>query len=394
MKVIDNSHYSLRFSVYFGAVFLPFGIYIPYFGVWLKDLGMSAQDISLVLAVPLITRVIFTPIMSALADKFGDRRLTLRIYCSLYALTFGLVLLSDHLVWILATLILSNIFMAAIVPLSDSLAMAGVRRFNLDYGGMRLWGSAAFIIANLGGGAIIEHWTASSIIWILVIANLIQALLSLFLPRDPRIDDGAKLTKGARMDWQQLKQFVQPGFWVVLSAIALLQSSHGLLYTFGTIYWQELGISSQMIGILWASSVLVEIALFRFASKVRLLRSWKVLILLSALGSILRWALMPLDLPDLGFLVLQMAHCFSFAASHLGIVYFVAEMVDDELSGTAQGLQTTLVGLGMAISTYISGDLYANYGGNAFLAMAALGIIALILIASLRFFPLERIVAE
>lgn len=394
MKVIDNSHYSPRLSVFFGAVFLPFGIYIPYFSVWLKDLGMSAQDISLVLAVPLLTRVVFTPIMAALADKFGDRRLTLRIYCTLYAASFGLILLSDNLIWIVAMLILSNIFMAAIVPLSDSLAMAGVRRFDLDYGRMRLWGSAAFILANLGGGAIIGLWSASSIIWIMVAANSLQAFMSLILPRDPRLDDGRKLTKGTRMDWQQLSQFAQSGFWVVLLAVALLQSSHGLLYTFGTIYWQELGVESQMIGILWATSVLAEIALFHYASKIRTLGSWRTLILLSALGATLRWVLMPLDLSDMGFLALQLVHCLSFAAAHLGIVYFVGDMVDDRLSGTAQGLQTTLVGLGMAISTYFSGSLYDNLGGNAFLVMAVLSILALILILILPLLRLERIVAD
>ncbi len=257
-KLTDQSKYSVQISIFFGAIFLPFGIYIPYFAVWMKALGLSAQDISLVLTVPLITRVVFTPIMAALADKFGDRRLTLRVYGTLYALTFALILVNDSLVWLLFVMILSNLFMCAIVPVSDSLAMAGVRRFNLDYGRMRLWGSAAFIAGNLLGGMAIDLWSASHIIWIMVAANCLQIGFAWLLPKDPRLEDGKTLTKGTRMNWQQLRQFAQTSFWIILLSVSLLQASHSLLYSFGTIYWQEIGISSNMIGILWAASVLAE----------------------------------------------------------------------------------------------------------------------------------------
>ena len=394
MKVITNSPYSIRMSVFFAAIFLPFGIYVPFFGPWLKELGMSAEEIAILLAIPMITRVVATPFMAAFADKIGDRRLTLCIYAFLFALSFALILIDDSLVWIAAILLLANIFNSAIIPISDSLAMAGVRRFNLDYGAMRLWGSAAFIGGNILGGWVIDHWTTKHIIWVLVITNCVHALLAFFLPQDPRLEDGKHLTKGTRMDWQQLRQFAQTGFWVVLAAAALLQASHSLIYSFGSIYWEEMGISSKMIGFLWAISVMAEIALFTFSPRLTARLGWKGFLVIGGIGASIRWALMTFSLPEYGYMVLQLLHCFSFAASHLGIIYFISEWVDDELSGTAQGLYTMLSGLAMGILTYFTGFAYSHWVGDAFWLMVIISIIALVLMALLPLFKLNKVTVE
>ncbi|WP_394699128.1 MFS transporter [uncultured Cohaesibacter sp.] len=42
--------------MFFAAFFFPLGIYLPFFGVWLEDLGMSAQEIGFILTIPMITR--------------------------------------------------------------------------------------------------------------------------------------------------------------------------------------------------------------------------------------------------------------------------------------------------------------------------------------------------
>ena len=388
------SDYAPRMALFFAAIFLPVGIYIPYFSVWLKELGMSAEEIALVLTIPLITRVIFTPIMATLADKVGDRRLALRLYASLYALTFALILINTSLYWIITTLILSNIFFSAIIPVSDSLAMAGTRRFGVDYGRMRLWGSALFILGNILGGQMLQMIGASHLIWLIVAANCVQILLALALPSDPRLADGKKYSSSSRISWAQLRQFGQLGFWIIICAAALIQSTHSLLYGFASIFWRELDFSASVIGLFWAVSVVAEIVLFTFSRRISAHLSWKKLLALSATGAMLRWILFPLEFPEWGYLVLQILHALSFGASHLGMVFFIAEVVDDELSGTAQGLYTMLSGLMMALATYASGLLYAQLGGGAFYSMAAIALLSAILLLSARLFPFGRISAE
>ena len=62
----------------------------------------------------------------------------------------------------------SHIAQSAIIPVSDSLALAGTRRFGLDYGRMRSSGTYAFMLANLAGGLFMQTFGNNKLIWLLV----------------------------------------------------------------------------------------------------------------------------------------------------------------------------------------------------------------------------------
>ena len=386
--------YAPRISLFFAGYFFPFGIYIPFFGVWLKSIGMTSEEIGLVLTIPLVIRVFFTPVMSALADKVGDRRLTLRIYCLFYAAGFALITLNDSLLWIGLIMALSHIAQSAIVPVADSLAMAGTRRYDLDYGKMRSWGSMAFVVANLVGGLILNEFGASRIIWLLVFGNLLHVLFSLSLPVDPRLIDNKRLAKGTQLNRHQLKQFAQGGFLLILVAAGLLQASHGMLYAFATIYWQKIGIAANMTGIFWSVSVLAEVVVFIYSKRILKRVGWRILLLLGGLSGILRWCLFPLALPEIGYILLQLLHAGSFGCTHLGTMFFISENVDDDLSGTAQGLFTTASGLLLAGVTYLSGLLYARWEGMSFLTMSVTSTAALLLILISTQVPMKQVKAN
>src|SRR6516165_6061321 len=68
---------SVRLSSYFGAVFLAYGVVVPYFPVWLHDRGLSPVEISTVTAAPLFVRVLFTPSVLLLADRLENYRAVL-----------------------------------------------------------------------------------------------------------------------------------------------------------------------------------------------------------------------------------------------------------------------------------------------------------------------------
>lgn len=391
MPALAPSGFSQRISLFFAAYFFPYGIYIPFFGVWLKSLGMSSEEIGLVLTIPLIIRVIFTPFTTSLADHLGDRRLTLRIYCVVFVATFGLIIIYDNLIYLCFVMAISHIAQTALLPIADLLAMAGTRRYNLDYGRMRSWGSIAYIAANLVGGYSLDYLGAHRIIWFMVAGNILLILFSITLPIDPRKLDNRTLTKGTRLNWSQIRQFGQPGFWVVLIAAGLLQASHGMLYGFATIHWQAIGIASNMTGIFWSVSVAAEVLVFVFSRRLFPKSGWKTLLVIGALSGVLRWSLFPLPLPESGMLLLQILHAGSFGCTHLGTMFFIAHAVDDELSGTAQGLFTMISGLLLAISTFLSGILYARWEGDAFFAMGVISLVALLMVGLARFFPLCRI---
>src|SRR5687768_563022 len=66
---------ALFYFLYFAA----FGIYIPYWTLYLKDLNLSAVQIATIYAIPSIARIFLPPVYGYFADRFQERKTILRI---------------------------------------------------------------------------------------------------------------------------------------------------------------------------------------------------------------------------------------------------------------------------------------------------------------------------
>jgi MFS transporter, PPP family, 3-phenylpropionic acid transporter len=73
------------------------------------------------------------------------------------------------------------------VPLTDGYALLGVARYGLDYGPLRLWGSAAFIAGALACGLLVDWIAARHLIGVIAGVAGLGAIASLGLrPLDRR----------------------------------------------------------------------------------------------------------------------------------------------------------------------------------------------------------------
>ena len=127
---------------------------------------MSAREIAIITAAPLVVRVVVTPALAFAADRFGDHRRFL-IGLAWAALAVLLVLAQFSTFWpLLFGTVLFSLAMSTIMPLTETLAMTGVKAAGLDYGRMRLWGSLSFIVASICGGWLLEPLGAGAAIWL------------------------------------------------------------------------------------------------------------------------------------------------------------------------------------------------------------------------------------
>ena len=160
-------------------------------------------------------------------------------------------------------------------------------------------------------------------------------------------------------------------------AAGLGQASHGFLYAFGSVYFEDLGYSKFVIGLLWASSVMAEVLMFAFSNRFyRSFGSVRLIMLGTALAT-LRWVVTALA-PPLGILFLvQTLHAGSFGLTHLGTMHYIRERVPANMRNSAQGLYAVLSsGVLMSGTMWASGALYAGLGGAAFLVMAVISALA------------------
>ena len=350
-------------ACFFAAAFFANGIVLPYFPVILADRGLTGEEIAFVLAMPYLGRLVSMPIITGLADRVSDRRWVVAgVAASMLAtgLAFGPLSETWAIMAVGSVLLVLNF---SIGPLADAIAVSMQRRGQGDYGRMRLWGSATFIIGNLAGGYVLGHFGVPSL-YILVLLGVAMSLCATVL-----IPPAGPLPPAAHVS--QLLVLRKPAFLGVLAASALIQASHAALYGFATLTWQSRGFDEVVIGALWAIGVIAEIILFAYAWRLPARIAPITLIMAGAVIGVLRWALFAVDTGLAATAILQVLHAGSFALGHLGIMRFISRTVPEQRAASAQGTYVIMVGIGMAAATAIAGRLWIEVGDDAFLAMSA-----------------------
>lgn len=371
--------YGQRIALYFAAMFIIYGVLIPFLPVWLDGRGLNANEVAIVTAVPFILRLAVTPVVAIFADRLGAHRLFV-IASAWAALAASLALGGMKGFWpILLIAAPLSLAAATMMPLVEAIAVKGVRLYALDYGRMRLWGSLSFVVVGLIVGALIDRSGSEAALWVMIAGAVLTVAAAHALPSAPAAaEDDAPPTPPRSVTREVIRLMRLPVFLAFLIAASAVQSSHAMFYTFGALHLRDQGVSGAWIGALWAIGVLAEVALFAVAgSRFRHLKP-DTLLAIGAAAAILRWAVMTLD-PPLELLVpLQLLHALTYGATHLGAILFVARAVPDDVSGTVQALYATFAsGVAMGIATWASGPLFNAYKGGAYASMAGLAVLSL-----------------
>jgi MFS transporter, PPP family, 3-phenylpropionic acid transporter len=375
--IAAKDRFALRLSSFYAAFFVYGGMSLPFLPVWLRAKGLDARQIGVMLAVPLIVRLVVVPVSTRLADRFAILRGALVATATASIAGFALVGVSDGFLPILAAMALASAVSTPVLPLADAYALRGLAERRRSYGPVRLWGSVSFIVANLAGGLVLDLAGAGNLIWALVAAQALAALAALWLrPLGPERALLAASGVPVRSLWRM------PVFLGVVAAASLIQASHAVMYGFATLQWTARGLDGPAIGILWALGVVAEICLFAVSARIVPAVGAIEMIALGALGAMIRWGAMAFDLPTAALPALQCLHALSFGATHLGTMQVLARCVPRGQGATAQGDFAAVQGVTFAAAMGLSGALVEAYGTSAYAAMALMsaagGVIAVI----------------
>ncbi len=375
--------------MFYAALFLIYGINLPYLPVWLHWRQLSASEIAAITAAPYLLRLMVTPAAALLADRSANHRLVI-IVLAWTGLAAALMLGTVSGFWpILCVSVAFALAVTSIMPLTETIAVRGVRVAGLDYGRMRLWGSLSFILAGICGGAVVDSAGAGSVLWLLIVGAVCTVAAAHALPHAVKLDSGvnpanAKHHHASRPFDAAAKITRSPIFLMFLAGAGLVQGSHALFYTFGTLHWQSQGLSAAWIGALWAVGILVEVAVFAFSGVLVAYAGPVPLVIAAAAAAVLRWSVMAFDPPSWALVMLQALHGLSFGAAHLGAIHFIARAVPEGAAGTAQALYaTSTAGIFMGLAMLASGRFYADLSGLAYISMAgfaAAGLMALVIV--------------
>ena len=354
-------------SLFLAAFCVSIGIQLPFFPLWLEAKGLDAGMIGVVLAAPMLIRLVSIPVLTRLADRHQAVRGTIILACAAAAVGTGALGFTEGAIAILVVFTLGSIPFTPVMPLTEAYAMRGLAQFGRAYGPVRIWGSAAFIAGSLGAGWIIDSMAPGNLIWLIAVAMLATAVAAAGLVPLPAHTPGIGVAEPSYQGFLRT-----PGFVMIAAAAGLIQASHAVYYNFSALDWKAAGFDGATVGALWAIGVIAEIALFACSTR---LPSWlgpAALIVAGGLGATLRWSVMAFDPPAIALPFLQCLHAFSFAATHLGAVGFIFRAAPAGRAATAQGSLAVVLGGTMAVSMIASGWLYENFGGQAYAWMALL----------------------
>ncbi|GAA0633859.1 MFS transporter [Brevundimonas lenta] len=373
---------ALQYILLFGAS----GVSLPFAGLWFRAQGLSGAQIGVLLAAPMLGRIVTGPLLAVWADGFRTRRAPIALLGLVMAFGYGGAGLTDLFAVQAVCWFVGATAAAALIPLTDVMTMRLAARDGFTFALPRGFGSAAFVAVNVGMGA----WLLTApidviVVWLTVMGALIGVVAALALPREP-VGDGAPLRKRDRFRGLG-RLVVDPVFMTAIFAVGAVQAAHAFQYGFSAILWKTQGISEAVTGQLWAFGVVVEIGLMWLFEPWRRrvgIGPWSMLVV-GSIAAVIRWTAMAFAPPLWLLWPLQALHALTFAATFLAGVQIVEKLAPRDSQTAAQTLSSVLsAGALIGLATAASGPLYDRFGAGGYAAMAVMSAVGLLAALPLR----------
>jgi len=362
------NRFATRLALFYGALFGLVGTHLPFFPVWLKAIGVDASWIGIITAVPSVTRFTVLPFITGLAERRRALRGAMIATAFASALGFAIIGSLHQPLAILLVYAVTACLWTPMTPLTDAYALKGVSRYGLNYGPLRLWGSAAFVVGALACGLLVDIIAAKHLIWIIAAVAGLGALVSLGLQPLEVANTVPVATTGATVLLRDR------GFLAIIVAAALIQGSHAAYYTFASIAWQNAGLGGLTIAGLWALGVIAEIALFALSPRFTL--SPANLVILAAVSAVARWLITAQEPPLPVLAAVQLAHGLTFGLTQIGTMGLMVQHVPGHVMARGQGYLTACTGIVTSIASVLCGAIYARHGQGVYYLMAAMALVS------------------
>jgi PPP family 3-phenylpropionic acid transporter len=356
-----------RLSVFYFFYFASLGVLVPFWALYLKDLGYSPLDIGGLMAVLMATKVIAPNIWGWIADQTGKGMFIVRLASLLSIATFlGVFWVRGF--WPLAlTIMLFSFFWNASLPQIEAITFSHLKERIQRYSSIRLWGSVGFVIAVAMVGQAVEWWGTALVPWLILALYVAIWFSSLSVPEA----DSVPRQLCASSLFAVLRHPEVLAFFV---ACFMMQASHGVYYSFYSIYLEQNDYSKTLIGALWAIGVVAEVLVFIVMHRIMARFGARRVLIVSLLLAVLRWQLTGLFPDQIAIMLLaQMLHAGTFGAFHASAIHLVHHYFPGGFRCRGQALYSSLsFGAGGALGSMLSGYLWEDMGAGLTFSIASL----------------------
>jgi PPP family 3-phenylpropionic acid transporter len=357
----------LRLAAFYFFYFATLGAFLPYWSLYLADIGFSAEAIGELSALLIVTKIISPSLIGWLADSTGQRLRVIRASTLLSSALFAGFLVYFDYAWYAAITLGFSFFWNGTLPQFEAATLHHLKKQPQRYSHIRLWGSVGFIAAVIGIGSLLDVLALRYLPVLMLSLLVANALVALMTPDAHAHHHSAKTNGLAAL----LTRREVLAFFV---AYLLLQVSHGPYYVFYTVYLHQHGYSTSTAGLLWSLGVAAEIVLFMAVGWLLRRLGLRALLLASLGLSFIRWLLIAYS-PEQGAVMVlaQLLHAASFGLAHVVAIQYLSQFFGEQHQGKGQALYSSLCfGIGGMLGSLYSGYGWETLGGQTVYVIAAL----------------------
>jgi MFS transporter, PPP family, 3-phenylpropionic acid transporter len=247
-------------SLFYFLAFSIAGAYQPFLNVYFTRIGLTGEQVGLLSTFQPIITILFLSAIASLADRLGKKGRIAQFSMLGASISVFLLGFSASFGGIAVLMLFLSIFTAPNMTLTDSMISRMAFRHNLNYGGMRLWGSFMYAVAAAGFGALWQHFGYKP---------MFLAAALCFLPViwiTGRIEEGPAAVPNKN---QPVRVFFRDrGMVLLLLATFLFGISNSIFLTFGGIYANSLGAGNLVIGLMVSFGCIGELPMMFFSNRI------------------------------------------------------------------------------------------------------------------------------
>ena len=358
-----------RVQVLFTLVGVAEASILPFLPIVLRDRGLSAAEIGVVLSVAALAGFISTPLWGHAGDgRLGAERTLVVAAIGAGAAAVPLVFVHSFLA-LTIVVVLITAARSAMASLTDAIALEHLRDDRAQYGRVRLWLSLGWAISACVWGLVLQWGSLDWLPWIYVGCVLVVAVAAY------SVGGGRAVREPTPAGTRRAMLIALAPF---LLSLLLLFAAFNATFSFISLRIRELGGGLFVVGAATALQAVAEAPVMRITPRLNRVIGHRALYVVGSLffiASFVAWAF--LDDP-LAIALVKLVAGVGFALVYVGSVLLVDDLVPPGLRGTGQGLAKAVTfGLSPILGSLAGGAIYDYAGPRAlFLACAGAALVA------------------
>lgn len=368
-----HEHADAELRRLYGIVGVAGAAFIPFYALLLRDRGLSADRIGLILAATSLAGVVATPFWSHAADtRFGSVH-TLQLACGIACVAdLALLATGSSIVAIAACAVVLGAAQGPQTAMTDALTLAQLGPLRLtEYGSFRVWASIGWGVGAVAFGAV---FAALGLDAMLPVAAIGIAVVAVFVSRLPSGRPPPRQARAGRFGsvGDAFRARRMPPF---LLGVLLLATSTHAAWDFVPLRIAAGGGGPFLVGISSGVSAFVEIPFMRsttsLAQRIGLRRVFALGAVVYVAASV-AWALVS---DAVAVTAIRIAIGVGFGLVYPTLVVITGRLVPDRVRNSGQALMSICsFGLAPVIGGAIGGVVYQHVGPSWLFAGSAVGI--------------------